>query len=152
MRSMWGQGMLNLSHQVCAEGSESWTSIAGLVPILESSGTTGAALPATGAVAEDAELSDSRRSWYVILAIFFGMLGVHNFHASRFAAGNGNAKLLWCLIWSLTLVVESFRSLFKSFVGHFAHSKQKFGSRIMLLAIAAGMTPLFRIPTFSTVS
>jgi len=103
LRSMWSQGRLTLTHQVSVNDVDSWSPITSILPELESGEQSNAGCevpPSSG------QSQGTRRGVYIFLAIFLGMLGVHNFYAGRL--GEGAACLIVSMIgWLLIQAHES---------------------------------------------
>jgi TM2 domain-containing membrane protein YozV len=86
VKSMWASGKLTLSAQYRAPGETLWSPIADFI--------------------EELERPDARpksRALYIVLGIFLGLLGVHNFYAARYR--RGLVQLLMPIIGSIVFLL-----------------------------------------------
>ena len=94
LQSMWREGIITSAHVFWREGFEKWLPISQIESLLKSSGaakvtrsgshpTTCAPNIALTAPKVLAQKSDRQLSVYFVLALFFGLVGAHNFYAKR---------------------------------------------------------------------
>jgi hypothetical protein len=117
LRSMWGTGSITAKTMHCQEGDEQWRPLSSILDLLEPA-PTAARVPV--AVYQPSVLvvrATKSRGVYIILGLFFGCLGIHNFYAGH--NGRGAAQLIitillgWLIIglvitvlWSLIEIIS----------------------------------------------
>lgn len=110
LRSMWSTGSITMKTMHCQEGDEQWRPLRSILHLLE---TTSSVAPGPVLVVR----ATKSRGVYIILGLFFGWLGIHNFYAGHY--GRGVAKLIitivlgWAIIglvitvlWSLIEIIS----------------------------------------------
>lgn len=80
MRMMWGNGVINLATPYRTEGMDVWCPLSDISELLEPTRGYQAAGRAYPTIVEVRK----SRGLYVILGLFLGCLGIHNFYASRY--------------------------------------------------------------------
>ncbi|HKS28097.1 MAG TPA: GYF domain-containing protein [Pyrinomonadaceae bacterium] len=98
LRSMWSSGAITANSQYWCEGMAAWQPILQMRHMLEPAPAPHqASYPAYQAYHAGAPYpayirASKSRAAYIVLGLFFGCLGIHNFYAGR--AGAGIAQLL----------------------------------------------------------
>lgn len=87
LRTMWKAGRINKLTKYQHPGDTSWLSMSGLAFRLVEDGE---AATAPGA---------KSRARYILLGVFFGTIGAHNFYANRFIRGSLQSLLTLSTIW-----------------------------------------------------
>jgi TM2 domain-containing membrane protein YozV len=88
LRSMWNTGAITSKTTYCQEGDEHWHPMSAIQDLLESTGPTSRQ---EFVVVKSAK----SRGTYIILGIFFGIFGVHDFYAGRYRRGT---EILLCTL------------------------------------------------------
>lgn len=116
LRSMWSTGGITAKTMYCQEGDQQWRPLGSILHLLEPP-----PIPRTPAAASQPSIIIVRptksRGVYIILGLFFGCLGIHNFYAGHH--GRGAAQLIvtillgWLIIglvitalWALIEVIS----------------------------------------------
>lgn len=99
MRNMWSSGNINLSNQYCHPGGDEWLPIEDIVYLMELKGESPKLKAATRYPMD--QIAKKARSTYILLALFFGMFGIHNFYIMR--TGCGLTQLLATLSCGLLM-------------------------------------------------
>jgi TM2 domain-containing membrane protein YozV len=92
LQSMWNAGGITGRTMYCQEEDSEWRALSTIVEQLEA--------PAASAVTQPSVVlvkATKSRGVYIILGLFFGLLGIHNFYAGHNRAG------AWQLVITLTL-------------------------------------------------
>jgi len=96
LRSMWNTGMITVNTPYCQQGDAAWKSLAEIQPQLEP-GAVVSSFPGPVQPPSFARVQVSKsRGIYIILALFLGCLGIHNFYAGHY--GKGTAQLVITLV------------------------------------------------------
>lgn len=108
LRSMWGTGTITINTMHCQEGDGHWRPLSSSLHLLE---PPPAVAPADAAYSQPKVLivrATKSRGVYIILGLFFGLLGIHNFYAGH--NGRGAAQLIITLLlgWLFIGVVITF--------------------------------------------
>jgi len=87
---MWSRGEIKLTDRICQQGSEKWTDVARVTNSLDKAANSNPEIQ-----------SERSRGIYIILGLFFGLVGIHNFYAGRLHAG-----VLECLVFALAIGIS----------------------------------------------
>lgn len=96
LRSMWSTGSITTKTMHCQEGDEQWRPLSSILHLIEPPPTVA---PASVAISQPSVLvvrATKSRGVYIILGLFFGCLGIHNFYAGHY--GRGAAQLIITLL------------------------------------------------------
>jgi len=98
LKSMWSSGTVTGNLQYCEEGYTEWQPLSDLQPMLEPEPLQRLSPQSQRLIQQSAQLVRSARSRgnYIILGLFFGCLGIHNFYAGYH--GRGAAQLIITLL------------------------------------------------------
>jgi TM2 domain-containing membrane protein YozV len=100
LRSMWNAGQLTAETFYWREGMSEWTPLRGVIDKLEH--PLPQPMSQTGPVIVTTRKS---RGVYIILGIFFGLLGVHNFYAGYYAQGAAQCLSTILLCWTVVVPI-----------------------------------------------
>jgi TM2 domain-containing membrane protein YozV len=92
---MWGRGELRITDRLCKHGQEQWLEVSRIMKSLERA-------------AQSQAPSDRSRGVYIILGLFLGVLGIHNFYAGRYLAGTLQCVLFVGLWWTVIVPIGLF--------------------------------------------
>lgn len=119
LRSMWNSGAITANSQYWCEGMATWQPILQMRHMLESAPmpyqTNYVAYQANyvGTPYHQAYVRPSKsRAAYIVLGLFFGCLGIHNFYAGRVGAGIAQLLITIFLGWLfIGIVITAFWAL-----------------------------------------
>jgi TM2 domain-containing membrane protein YozV len=105
LRSMWSTGTITINTMHCQQGDEQWRPLTSILHLLE---TTPNVAPSPIVVVR----ATKSRGVYIILGLFFGCLGIHNFYAGHYGRGAAQLVITILLGWAIIgLVITVFWSL-----------------------------------------
>jgi TM2 domain-containing membrane protein YozV len=107
LRSMWTAGKLNQKMKYSQPGMSEWQPLSNIIDLLEPqiprspSGWTPSPPPSSNPTGTMLVKSAKSRGVYIILGLFFGLFGVHNFYAGHLKNGVAQLVVLFTLGWLL---------------------------------------------------
>ena len=104
LKGMWASGSITGNLQYCEEGSQEWMPLSVLQPLLEPEQTQYSTQTQQFLQRQAVKVAKNR-GIFIILGLFFGCLGIHNFYAGRYRLGAWQLIVTILLGWLVVGIV-----------------------------------------------